>query len=346
MPLLLVLGHGRLRSEHDRTDQRTDRRYHQRRVACRHRHCRQYRDRPRQHRYNRFLPSLAIGTYTVTIDHAGFSKTVTTVVLNVDENLRLNLALKVGTDTQAVNVEADSGSLETTNASITGTFENAQISELPINGRDYGRFTLLTPGAVLRTSQIADITFNGMQSTNNQFTIDGIDATRIDGAYLANGSERGARLLTGSLDTIAEFKSLSSNYTADYGRATGGVVNIVTKSGANAIHGGVYDYVRNDLLRCQELLSASGAPQPPSASMTSVPFSAEPSSRIRCSTSPAMKARASPIGLVGGGLVLSPAKIASPDGSAACPCTHSSGHSHHRFHLALPHEHRAQREPI
>ena len=94
------------------------------------------------------VPSLQIGTYNVTAEHPGFSKAVTSVALNVDESLRLNLTLSVGAENQAINVTTDSATLETTNAEISGTFQTAQISDLPINGRDYGRFSLLTPGAV------------------------------------------------------------------------------------------------------------------------------------------------------------------------------------------------------
>jgi hypothetical protein len=256
------------------------------------------------------IPSLQIGTYSVTVEHAGFSKTQTTVLLNVDETYRLNLALSVGAENQAINVTAESATLETTNPEISGTFQTAQIAELPINGRDYGRFSLLTPGAVLRSSQIADITFNGMMSTDNQFAIDGIDATRVDGAYLANGSERGARLLTGSLDTISEFKTLTSNYTADYGRSSGGQINIVTKSGANALHGGLYDYFRNDFFDAKNFFQLPGQPAPKRFNDFGGNLSG-PILRDKMFYFANYEGTRQSIGLISGGSILSPAEQAT-----------------------------------
>lgn len=151
--------------------------------------------------------------------------------------------------------------LETSGATVGGTMQNQQITELPINGRDYARFSLLTSGAVLRSSEIADLTFNGLQSGNNQFSMDGIDATRDDEAYMSNGSERGARL-TGSLDTVSEFKVQSGDYSAEYGRASGAYINIVTKSGTNNFHGTLFEFVRNDTFDARNFFQRPGTPAP------------------------------------------------------------------------------------
>jgi hypothetical protein len=256
------------------------------------------------------IPDLQIGNYRVTVEHSGFSKAVTSVVLNVDQSLRLDLTLSVGAESQAISVTADSATLETTNPEISGTFQTAQIAELPINGRDYSRFSLLMPGAVLRSAQIADISFNGMMSTDNQFAIDGIDATRVDSAFLANGGERGARLLTGSLDTIAEFKTLTSNYTADYARASGGQINIVTKSGANALHGGLYDYFRNDFFDAKNFFQQPGQPAPKRFN----DFGANLNGAIirdKMFYFANYEGTRQSIGLISGGTILSPAKQAA-----------------------------------
>lgn len=260
------------------------------------------------------LPSLPLGTYRITANHQGFAPAEGTVTLDVNQNIRFNLTLKVGSQVEEVDVSSGAASLETTNAAVTATFETAQIAQLPINGRDYGRFSLLTPGAVLRTSQIADITFDGMESTNNQFTIDGIDATRVDGAYMANGSERGARLLTGSLDTIAEFKTLSNSYTADYGRASGGIVNIVTKSGTNGLHGSAYDFFRNDYMDATNYFQPPGTPAPKRFNDFGANV-AGPIRRDRMFYFANYEGTRQSIGLVGGGTVLSPAKQTSLEAS-------------------------------
>ena len=131
---------------------------------------------------------------------------------------------------------------------------------LPINGRDYARFSLLAPGAVARTNLIADLSFNGLQTVDNQFAIDGVDASRVDQAYVANGLERGARLLTGSLESIDEFRVQTSNYQAQYGRAAGSYVNIATKSGNNQFHGSLFEYFRNDALDARNFFNMKPAP--------------------------------------------------------------------------------------
>ncbi len=209
------------------------------------------------------IPNVPIGNYTVAAEHSGFGKQVlNNIVVDVGEVVRLNITLTVGQVSEQVEVKAEAPVLETSDASTGGTLQNAQISELPINGRDYGRFSLLTPGAALRGNNIADLTFNGLQSGNNQFSIDGIDATRVDEAYMSNGSERGARLLTGSLDTISEFKVQSGDYSAEYGRAAGAYVNIVSKSGSNNFHGTLFEFLRNDAFDAKNFFQPPGTPAP------------------------------------------------------------------------------------
>lgn len=209
------------------------------------------------------IPNIPIGAYSLTAQHPGFERQVQNgISVNVDQVVRINLTLTVGQVTQEVSVTAEAPVLESSGSTLGTTMQIEQISELPINGRDYARFSLLSPGAVLRTSQIADLTFNGMQSGNNQFSMDGIDATRVDQAYMSNGSERGGRMLTGSLDTVSEFKVQSGNYSAEYGRAAGAYVNIVTKSGTNAFHGGVFEFLRNDVFDARNLFQPANTPAP------------------------------------------------------------------------------------
>ncbi|MEO8027723.1 MAG: carboxypeptidase-like regulatory domain-containing protein, partial [Bryobacteraceae bacterium] len=154
---------------------------------------------------------LPIGKYKVMVDATGFQSQVRSELqLNVASVLSVDFTLPAGTLTQAVEVK---GQVETVdplaaNGQLMG---NRSVMDLPINGRDYARFSLLTPGAVSTNNFIAMITFNGMQSIHNQFSIDGVDASRVDQPYMANGFERGARLLTGSLDTVEEFRVQTSN---------------------------------------------------------------------------------------------------------------------------------------
>jgi hypothetical protein len=202
---------------------------------------------------------LPAGTYSITIEHEGFERsTQIGVILNVATTVTLNLTLKVGSVKQEVVVTSEASIIDKADASTGTVLDNREVSELPINGRDYARFSLLTPGAVLRSNFIADLTFDGLQTVHNQFSIDGIDASRVDQPYMANGFERGARLLTGSLDTVEQFNVQTSDYSAEYGRAAGSYINIATKSGTNDFHGTAYDYFRNNILDARNFFATTG----------------------------------------------------------------------------------------
>lgn len=205
------------------------------------------------------LTNLPVGTYSITSAHEGFQQLKQTgVILNVATIVTLNLTLTVGSVKQEVVVTSEAPIIDKADASNGMVLDNQEVGELPINGRDYARFSLLTPGAIFRTNFIADLTFDGLHSVHNQFSIDGIDASRVDQPYMANGFERGARLLTGSLDTIDEFNVQTSDYSAEYGRAAGSYINIATKSGTNDFHGTAYDYFRNNILDARNFFATTG----------------------------------------------------------------------------------------
>jgi hypothetical protein len=205
------------------------------------------------------LTNLSVGTYSITVEHEGFQQLKQTgVMLSVATTVTLNSMLTVGSVKQEVVVTSKAPIIDKADASTGTVLDNQEVGELPINGRDYARFSLLTPGAIFRSNFIADLTFNGLHSVHNQFSIDGIDASRVDQAYMANGFERGARLLTGSLDTIEQFNVQTSDYGAEYGRAAGSYINIATKSGTNDFHGTAYDYFRNNILDARNFFATTG----------------------------------------------------------------------------------------
>lgn len=205
------------------------------------------------------LTNLPVGTYSITVAHEGFEQLKQTgVMLNVATTVTLNLTLTIGAVNQEVVVTSEAPIIDKADASTGTVLDNQEVGELPINGRDYARFSLLTPGAIFRSNFIADLTFDGLHSVHNQFSIDGIDASRVNEPYMANGFERGARLLTGSLDTVEQFNVQTSDYSAEYGRAAGSYINIATKSGTNDFHGTAYDYVRNNILDARNFFATTG----------------------------------------------------------------------------------------
>jgi hypothetical protein len=195
------------------------------------------------------FPSLSVGVYDFAIESAGFKKNLhSNVHVDVASPVLLNVTMQLGGGDQTVEVLSEAPAIEKSDAALGGMTDGRQLAELPINGRDYARFSLLVPGAVARSSYIADLSFDGLHTVHNQFSIDGIDASRVDQPYMSNGYERGARMLTGSMESISEFKVQTSGYQAEYGRAAGSLVNIVTKSGGNNYHGEAFEYFRNDAL--------------------------------------------------------------------------------------------------
>ena len=205
------------------------------------------------------ITDLPIGTYNVTVVHDGFATIQkSNIQITVAQTATLNFELQPGTVSQRVEVQATA---EAVDVQPGETLTNSQIENLPINGRDFARFAFQAPGAVARSNYIADMSFNGQHTVHNQFAIDGVDATRVDQPYMANGFERGSRLLTGSQETIAEFRVQTSDYQAQYGRASGSYVNVASKSGTNGFHGTLFDYFRNDFMDARNFFNTKPDPQ-------------------------------------------------------------------------------------
>lgn len=209
------------------------------------------------------FPTLPIGIYRFSVEASGFQNQVKSgIELTVASAMTVDFSLAIGQVTDVVEITAEGSLIDTSVAN--GAFKSTrQLLDLPINGRDYARFTLLTPGAAARSNFISDITINGMHSVHNNFSIDGIDASRVDQPYMANGYERGARLLTGSLETMSEFRVQTSNYRAEYGRSAGSSVTIVSKSGGNDLHGSVFEFLRNDFFDARNFFNTKPAPMAP-----------------------------------------------------------------------------------
>jgi hypothetical protein len=134
------------------------------------------------------LTNLPVGSYSITVEHEGFQQLKQTgLMLNVATTVTLNLTLAVGAVSQKVVVTSEAPIIDKADASTGTVLDNQEVGELPINGRDYARFSLLTPGAIFRSNFIADLTFDGLHSVHNQFSIDGIDASRVADPFMANG---------------------------------------------------------------------------------------------------------------------------------------------------------------
>ncbi|MGH9357201.1 MAG: carboxypeptidase regulatory-like domain-containing protein, partial [Terriglobia bacterium] len=192
---------------------------------------------------------LPIGTYTVTAQVPGFRRLVTAgVVLQVGATRRVDMRLQVGQVTQAVQVTANVAHVQTETAAVSGVITGKQIANLELNGRDFVNLMLLVPGAspdnsLDLTNTVhggADITVsvNGGRSGMNNFMINGMPSMDETGY--------GGLNVTPSLDSIQEFRVVTSTYGAEYGKLDAAQINVATKSGTKQFHGDAYDYVRND----------------------------------------------------------------------------------------------------
>ncbi|MFB3813323.1 MAG: TonB-dependent receptor domain-containing protein [Terriglobales bacterium] len=199
---------------------------------------------------------LPIGKYSITVQAEGFKKFVKSgIELNVNDKLMVSADMEVGAATQTVEVQANPLEVELRSAETAGLVTGTQIRELALNNRNYTQLVTLMPGVSNTGSEefyvgfsnpitggvnVLGISVNGQRTSSNNWTIDGAD--NVD-----RGSSLGL-LITPSVDAIAEFKVLKSNYNAEFGRSGAAQVNVITRSGTSTFHGGAYEFWRNENL--------------------------------------------------------------------------------------------------
>ena len=195
--------------------------------------------------------------YQVEVDAPGFARQLAkNLELLVGQELSLNLVLAVSANTVQVEVTTAAPIVEDTKTDVSQVIGTAQIEGLPINGRRVDTFVLLTP-AVSNDGTYGNLSFRGM-AANNSFLVDGVDTTQQFFNENAGRTRIASQL---SQDAVQEFQVVSSNPTAEYGRASGGVVNTVTRSGSNDVHGSAYWFFRNRTLNAQDRYATFNPPE-------------------------------------------------------------------------------------
>ncbi len=205
------------------------------------------------------LPNLPPGRYELTCEYTGFGKyRQTGIVLLVGQVATMDITLKVAEAGEKVTVNTEVPVIEPTRTEVSQVVDTQQIQALPISGRLFTDFALLSPGvATGRTSlqstftdpTVTRISFGGQRDLNNAVTVDGADNINT-----ATGSQRA----TPSQEAVSEFRVVNNSFGAEYGRALGGIVNIVTKSGTNELHGSIYDYLQNNATNAKSILTLPG----------------------------------------------------------------------------------------
>lgn len=218
-------------------------------------------------------PNLLPGTYDVTVTAAGFNTALQSgVVLNVGAQQLLNFSMKVGDSTTRVEVSTEALAVQLASSEISGVVTDRTVQNLPLNGRDWTSLATLQPGVDSLGSEQAntgtkdrarrgygvEMTISGSRPSQNNYRIDGISVN--DYSNGGPGSVEGSTL---GVDAVQEFSVLTSNYSAEYGRTSGGVINAITKSGTNDFHGSVYEFLRNGSLDAATFIdNSTGSPKP------------------------------------------------------------------------------------
>src|SRR5216684_5705719 len=193
--------------------------------------------------------------------------TQTGIVLTVGQVATIDIVVKVAASSEKVIVTTETPPVEPTRTEVSQVISTSQIESLPISGRLFTDFVLLTPGvttgrtslqSTFTESEVTRISFGGMRDFSNLVTVDGADTINT-----VTGSQRA----TPSQEAVSEFRVVNNGFGAEQGRALGGIVNIITKSGTNDLHGSLYDYVENSALNAHNLLQqgtlpVSGRPTP------------------------------------------------------------------------------------
>src|SRR6202790_3830327 len=219
------------------------------------------------------VPELPIGTYDVTVEKADFQTAVTSGVrVDVAAERHVDTALKTGQIKEQITVSGEALPLiEITNATLGGTLTQESVKDLPINGRDYTKLIYLNPGVAGSPDQITDspgsfgeFSMNGARGRSNNYLLDGTDMN--DGYRNDPAINQGGVFATPSailpIDAVSDMAVLS-NFEPEYGRNGGAVVNIVTRSGTNQLHGSGFEYFRNNALDARNFFNTSNQPKAP-----------------------------------------------------------------------------------
>ncbi len=204
-------------------------------------------------------PLLRPSIYTVEASAQGF-KTLrrSGIILRVDDILALKLTLDPGATTESINVTATAELLEERSNAVGQVVDEKTMQQLPLNGRNYLQLASLAAGAVPSRSRDRTISAYGNRGLQNAFLLDGAR----NQSYLRGLDNRQRDAMRPQLEAIAEFKVQTANYSAEYGASAGAVINVVTKSGSNEIHGSAFEFLRNNKMDARDFFLPASSKQP------------------------------------------------------------------------------------
>ena len=215
------------------------------------------------------VPSLKVGTYSVTVEMSGFQTFVRSgIIVDVQSRVAVDVTMQVGAMTQKVEVTGAPPLLDTQNANEGHLMATQGVVDLPLNGRQYSQLALLTAGVFQRPSGFLGssvfagdgyFNVNGNTSFQNNFILDGVD----NNSFIENFQGRSAQAAQPPPDALAEFKLQTRTYDPEFGRSAGGVINTQIKSGTNSLHGDAWEFLRNSSLDANDFfLNRAGLKKP------------------------------------------------------------------------------------
>jgi hypothetical protein len=215
-------------------------------------------------------PSIAVGTYTLSVDATGFAHyTRKGVTLTVGQSLSLNLTLPLSTR-ETVNVQSTPSTVNTSTEETSGLVDSRQVKELPLNGRSYDQLLTLNPGTVNSTNQRSGSVGSSNSSVGNMFSISGrrpqdnlflLNGIEYTGASLINVTPGGTSGQLLGIDGIREFNVVTDSYSAAYGKRDGAQISIVTSGGTNNIHGSIFEFARNSFFDARNFFDGARIPE-------------------------------------------------------------------------------------
>ncbi len=223
------------------------------------------------------VTALKPGRYRIHVGKEGFKGIdLSDLILNVQDSVSRNFTLQVGSTSESISVEGNALQINTQDAAVSTVVDRQFAENLPMNGRSFQTLIQLTPGVVLTTSTQADagqFSVNGQRAASNYWTVDGVSANIGVNANVPSGNGVGGSLGSFSVfggtnslvsvDALQEFRIQTSTYAPEFGRTPGGQISIATRSGANQLHGTLFDYLRNDLFDANNWFADSkGLPKP------------------------------------------------------------------------------------
>ena len=214
------------------------------------------------------MTPLRIGNYSVAVEAPGFkTETHSGIVLQVQDRVRVDFTMQVGAVSDTVSVQESTPVIQTETSALGDVVASQQITDMPLNGRDYTQLATLTTGVIKITENGGGINgatsatngnaggafaVNGTRGNLNNFMLDGIDN---------NSNDNAGNILSTNVDAIQEFKVQTSGYSAEFGRSGGAVINATIKSGTNGFHGTAFEFLRNSALDARGFFEPAGSAQ-------------------------------------------------------------------------------------